>query len=132
MSRARAARRAAERAARKARGVRSDDVPRELEATVGALLEHLEQQGPPAVETSGLVLLAHDLEGAPSVDLVDRLEVSTMLALAGDSSLARKLAEPVPIGSITLLALARGGLAYRMRARWAGPSTPITAPGGMA
>ncbi|WP_437590467.1 hypothetical protein [Sorangium sp. So ce1000] len=112
--------------------MRSDDVPRELKATVGALLEHLEQQGPPAVETSGLVLLAHDLEGEPQIELVDRIEVSAVLRLAGDSSLARKLAEPVPSGSITLLALARGGLAYRMRARWAGARTDINARGGSA
>ncbi|WP_434048053.1 MULTISPECIES: hypothetical protein [Sorangium] len=110
--------------------MQSDDVPRELKATVGALLEHIERQGPPAVETSGLVLLAHDLEGEPRILLVDRLEVSDAMLLTENPELARTLAEPVPSGSITLLALAKGGLSYRMQARWVGPTTPIYAPRG--
>ncbi|WP_437983729.1 hypothetical protein [Sorangium sp. So ce117] len=112
--------------------MQNDDVPRELKATVGALLEHLERQGPPAVETSGLVLVAHNIDGEPRIGLIDRLEMSDALRIAGDTSLACKLAEPVPSGSITLLALARGGLAYRMRARWAGARTDINARGGAA
>lgn len=135
-SAARRARRAAARDAR--RGFPRvhmdglDDVPPELEPTVAALREYLNRQGPPNADPSGFVLLAHDLEGEPLVGLVDRQEMALTLLCGGDSDLARKLAEPVPSGSITLLAVARGGRCFRMRARWVPLAAEINCHGGTA